>query len=214
MVRECLFELRKEGAVKKFYREGDSSKGICKTCKSVVPTTFQLTTVPLASGKGSVEGVLAARCNHCHGLVSLPQQSAARIREGLLGKKHSVEVRIPGHLRDVLLTICAEISSDCKPTEIEPFILRYYMAHVVHGKLKPARLKKNLKSRLAEGRSNDRISFRVSEEILNQFELKLKMVKMSRTEGIKAIILQAKSDLIDKASPKRLREIALSASAA
>lgn len=198
----------------KFYREGDKSKGICTSCKSVVGTTFELKEVPLISGKGSIDGVLAAVCDHCGNLVSIPQQSTARIRDGLFGKKCSVEVRIPRHLRDVLLTVCAEIATDTKPTEIEPFVMRYYMAHIANNKLNVGLLKKHLKSKLIEGRANDRVSFRVNEEILKKFGQKLKMVKLSRTEAIKAIILQAKVDLIDKAAPRRLREIVLSASAA
>ncbi len=200
--------------MKKFYREGDQSKGPCSKCKAVVNTTFKLATVPLMSGKGSVEGVLAAVCDQCDSLVSVPEQSVPRIHEGLFGKKIIVEVRVPKHLRDVLLTICAEIASDSKPTEIEPFVMRYYMAYIAQNKLKIRALKRHLKSKLVEGRANDRVSFRVSEQILSRFEQKLKMAKMTRTEAIKAIILQAKTDLIDKADPRRLQEIVLSASSA
>ncbi|MDB5037557.1 MAG: hypothetical protein JWQ35_1085 [Bacteriovoracaceae bacterium] len=198
----------------KFYREGDHSRGICKVCKAVVDTTFKITTVPLMSGKGKVEGVLAAACDQCGALVSVPQQSTARIQEGLFGKRCRVEVRIPKHLRDILLTICTEIASDVKPTEIEPFVMRYYMAHIASNKLKVACLKKHLRSKFLEGRANDRVSFRVSEQILKRFGQKLKMIKINQTEAIKAIILQAKMDLLDKAAPRRLREIVLSASAA
>lgn len=214
MVCERIFDLGKENAMTKFYREGDNSKGACPSCKKVVTTTFKPMVVPMASGKGKVDGVLAAACDVCGTLVAVPQQSAPRIREALLGKKCSVEVRIPKHLRDVLLTICSEITSEAKPTEVEPFVLRYYIAHIAHNKIKMGALRKHLKSRLMEGRANDRLSFRISEQILERFEQKLKMVKMSRTEAIKAIILQAKMDLIDKAAPRRLREITLSASAA
>jgi hypothetical protein len=214
MVCGRIFDIEKEDAMTNFYREGDKSKGTCASCKAVVETTFKLTSVPLMSGRGKVDEVLAALCDRCKTLVSVPQQSIHRIREGLFGKKCPVEVRIPRHLRDVLLTVCAEIASDAKPTEIEPFVLRYYMAHIAHNKLKAGLLKKHLRSKLLEGRANDRVSFRVSEEILIRFEQKLKIVKMSRTEAIKAIILQAKVDLIDKMAPRRLREIVLLASAA
>ncbi len=198
----------------KFYREGDESRGPCSACKMIVSTTFKVTTVPLASGKGKVEGVLAAICNQCENVVSVPQQSTARIRESIFGQKRSVEVRIPKHLRDVLLTVCHAIATDSKCTEIEPFVIRYYMAQIAHGKLKASSLKKYLKSRLSEGRANDRISLKISDQVLNQFERKIKMIKLTRTEAIKAIILQAKMDVLDKAAPRRLREIVLSASAA
>lgn len=198
----------------KFYREGDHSKGVCKSCRRVEKTTFKIRSVSLPSGKGVVSGVLASICDSCDSIVSLPQQSLPRIREAIRGKKQSIEVRIPRHLRDVLLTICLEVVPDGKPTEIEPFVLRYYMAIIADNKINVTSLRKHLKSRLMAGRSDDRISFRVSEDVLKTFEKRLKMVKMSRTEAIKAIIVQAKIDLIDKAAPRRLREIALSASAA
>lgn len=215
MVFECVLDLRKENeAMKKFYCEGEKSVGICKSCRGEVPTTFKATSVPLSSGKGKAEGVLAAICDVCGKVVAIPQQSAPRIREALFGKKISVEVRVPRHLRDVLLTICSEITEDCKPTEIEPFILRYYMAHVAKGRIQARSLKKHLKSKLLQGRASDRLSFRVSEEVLRKFEQKTKNLKLSRTDALKILILQAKVDLLDKAAPGRLKEIALSASAA
>jgi len=198
----------------KFYCEGDASKGYCSRCKSVVRTTFKLTTLPLSSKRGSVDGVLAALCDICGEVVSIPQQSTPRIREILLDKKCSVEARIPRHLRDVLLSVCSEVASDTKATEIEPFVIRYYIAHIAHNKIKLDQLKKHLKSRLTEGKANDRISFRMSDQVFRKFEEKLKAFKMSKTEALKAIILQAKTDLIDKGAPRRLREISMSASAA
>ncbi|PIR22898.1 MAG: hypothetical protein COV44_05530 [Deltaproteobacteria bacterium CG11_big_fil_rev_8_21_14_0_20_45_16] len=200
--------------MKRFYHEGEKSNGICKSCRTEVTTTFKSTTLALASGKGKVQGVLAAVCDDCGKVVAVPQQSAPRIREALFGKKLSVEVRVPRHLRDVLLTICSEITSDCKPTEIEPFVLRYYMAHIAHGRIQIRSLKKHLKSKLLQGRANDRLSFRVSEEVLRKFEKKIETVKLNRTDAIKMLILQAKVDLLDKAAPGRLKEIVLFASAA
>jgi len=39
----------------KIFKLGEKSKGVCNDCKKVVPTTFKLCTVPLSSGKGSVD---------------------------------------------------------------------------------------------------------------------------------------------------------------
>ena len=68
-----------------------------------MPTTFKLCTVPLSSGKGSVDDVLAAACDHCGHIVSIPKQSTPRIKEAFNTKKHSIEVRLPRHLLDILL---------------------------------------------------------------------------------------------------------------
>ncbi len=198
----------------KFYCEGDRSKGICKKCRSVVPTTFRVVSLPIENSKRVVEGVLAAACDYCKSIVSVPQQSAPRVQEAIFGRKCTVEVRLPRHLRDVLLNVCAEIAGEGGPREIEPFVLRYYIAHIAHNKIKVGALKKHIDSRLFDGKANDRVSFRISELVMEQFEKKLRFIRMNRTDAIKAIILQAKVDLIDKAAPRRLREIALSASAA
>lgn len=198
----------------KFYCEGDRSKGICKKCKSVVPTTFRAVSLPIESSKRVIEGVLASACDQCGSIVAVPQQSAPRIQEAIFGRKCTVEIRLPKHLRDVLLNVCMEIAGEAGPREIEPFVLRYYIAHIAHNKIRVGALKKHMGSRLFDGKANDRVSFRVSELVLEQFEKKLQLIRMNRTDAIKAIILQAKVDLIDKAAPRRLREIALSASAA
>ena len=65
------------------FKLGEKSKGVCNDCKKVVPTTFKLCTVPLSSGRGTVDNSLAATCDKCDHVVSIPQQSSSRIKEAL-----------------------------------------------------------------------------------------------------------------------------------
>jgi RNase P subunit RPR2 len=67
----------------KIYHVGEKSKGLCKNCKKLVPTTFKICSVPLSSEESRVDNILAAKCDLCDHIVSIPQQSATSIEEHL-----------------------------------------------------------------------------------------------------------------------------------
>jgi len=64
----------------KIYTVGEKSKAICDSCGQLRVTTFKERMVPLSSGKGNTPNILVAVCDTCDGVVSIPQQSAPRIR--------------------------------------------------------------------------------------------------------------------------------------
>ena len=64
----------------KFFEAGDTSKAICESCKALVPTTFQSRDVAFDDGSGSVKDILAAVCDHCDTVVSIPAQSTPAIK--------------------------------------------------------------------------------------------------------------------------------------
>lgn len=71
----------------KIYIEGEKSKGLCECCKKMITTTFKVSSVPLSSGNGQVDGILAGTCDFCGHIVSIPQESSARVKEVLTSKK-------------------------------------------------------------------------------------------------------------------------------
>lgn len=64
----------------KRYQPGDTSKAICPHCGTLVSTTFAYRDVPFDDGNGIVRGILAAVCDKCKAVVSIPVQSTLTIR--------------------------------------------------------------------------------------------------------------------------------------
>ncbi|KPA12476.1 hypothetical protein MHK_007312 [Candidatus Magnetomorum sp. HK-1] len=86
----------------KFYKENDKSKAICNKC-GLVNTTFKVRDVPFSTKNGCARGILAGVCDKCGEVVSVPQQSAPRIKESMQTSKKSIEARLPRHLLDILI---------------------------------------------------------------------------------------------------------------
>jgi hypothetical protein len=64
----------------KVWIAGDKSQACCDNCKSVVPTTFGIHDVQIASSGAVVEEIMAAACDQCGAVVAIPPQSTPAIR--------------------------------------------------------------------------------------------------------------------------------------
>ena len=190
----------------KIYKAGEKSRGLCQSCKKLVSTTFKATTVPLSSGKGKVSDVLAAICNSCGVVVAIPQQSAPKIRESLHVKKRSIEARLPIHLLDILL-YAGDSFAMGSPETLKDSLVRYYIGLATENKSMSKGFAKLLDSELATGKGDVRLSLKVNEAVYKKFDELQKKTKLSKTNLIKAIVLQINLDVLQKPSKKNLGEI-------
>ena len=188
----------------KIYMEGEKSKGLCQTCKKQVPTTFRVSSVKRSSGKGRVDDILAARCDHCDHVVAIPQQSSPRIEE-VLRKKYSIEVRLPIHLRDILILACSHLQAG-GGDQLKDSLVRYYIALADDNKQLSQRIKKFSDSDFAKG-SSYRLSLKISESIYKHFLNLMKQTKLSKTQLLKGLILQINEDVLQKPAKKRIHEL-------
>lgn len=189
----------------KIFKENERSKGSCTLCKKVVTTTFKVSRVPLSSGKGYVNDILAGVCDHCGRVVSIPQQSTPRIREALNSKKHSIEVRVPIQLLDVLLLASDQFGMG-HPDQLKDSLLRYYIALAESDKKISLELRKFSESDLAAG-SGQRLSLKVNEVIYQKFAKVIERTKLNKTQVIKGLILQINEDVLQKRVKKRIEEL-------
>lgn len=189
----------------KIYIEGEKSKGICQICKGLVPTTFKESRVALSSGKGYVEGILAARCDRCDHVVAIPQQSAPRIKEILTTKKYSIEARIPIHLLDILILATDQFHMG-PPEQLKDALVRYYIALAGKDKDIIKNIKKFSDSDFAKG-AGHRLSLKVNEEIHHRFERLLKLTNLNKTQILKGLILQINEDVLQKPTKKRMEDL-------
>jgi hypothetical protein len=189
----------------KIFKEGEKSRGICQTCKKLVPTTFKVTTVPLCSGKGKVDNILAAICDQCAHLVSIPQQSTPRIREIIASRKRSIEARLPRHLLDILILAGDKLEMG-SPESLKDSLIRYYIAMAEEDKTMIKNIKKFSESDFAKGTS-DRLSLKVNEAIYQIFEELKAKTRLSKTQIIKGLILQINQDILQKPTKKLIENL-------
>jgi len=180
----------------KIFKVGDRSKAMCSYCKKMVETTFAVKNVPVSHGKGSVSGVLAGVCNKCKKVISIPQQSAPRVREQLGTKDYSIEARIPQHLDDILLLVGDKLGAEACD-RFQATVIKYYIDKLA-GDSNLKRIKKYLKSDLATGKQTSRVSLKVSKSIHEEFHRILDHTGASKSDLIRAIALMAKDEILDK----------------
>jgi len=188
----------------KIYTEGEKSKGLCQACKKLVPTTFKVSSVPLSSGKGNVDNILVGKCDHCDHTVSIPQQSSPRIKE-VLAKKHSIEVRLPIHLLDILILACDQFHVG-SPDQLKDSLVRHYIDLADSDKKISQNLKKFSESEFARG-SSYRLSLKVNEVLYERFNHLMSHTKLTKTQLLKGLILQINEDILQKPTKKRIRSL-------
>lgn len=189
----------------KIFKEGEKSKGICQICKQQVSTTFEVTSVPLSSGKGVVDNILAAICDQCKNVVSIPHQSTPRIRETINAKKRSVEARVPRHLLDILI-LAGDKFELGSPESLKDSLIRYYIAIAEEDKNIMKNIKKFSESDFAKGTGN-RLSLKVNEAIYQKFEKLKEKTKLNKTKIIKALILQINEDILQNPTKKLMENL-------
>lgn len=189
----------------KIYREGEKSKGLCRACKKLVQTTFIVSNVPLSSGKGRVEDFLVAKCDQCDSIVSIPQQSAPRIKETLFARKHSIEVRIPIHLLDILVLATDQFEAG-SPELLKDSLVRYYISLADSDKKMSQNIIKFSESDFAKG-SGFRLSLKVNEVTYARFLHLMEQTKLNKTQLLKGLILQINEDVLQKPQKKRMSEL-------
>ncbi|MEC7278154.1 MAG: hypothetical protein VXV96_17665 [Bdellovibrionota bacterium] len=191
----------------KIYKEGDKSKGICKSCNSLVSTTFKTATVELSSGKGTVDNILAGVCDDCDHVVSVPHQSMPKIKETISAKKKSIEARMPRHLLDVLSLASDQFELGSSDTLV-PSLVRYYIG-IADDKERIKEIRKLSESEFAKGKLSEgnRLSFKMNEPLYKKFEELRKKTNLTKTKLLKGLILQINEEILQKPKKKKLEEV-------
>ncbi len=67
--------------MKSLFQAGDVSSSSCRACRKIVRTRYEVRTVHLTGSRLRVPNVLVDVCTECDGMVSIPRQSMAQLRE-------------------------------------------------------------------------------------------------------------------------------------
>jgi len=185
------------------YREGDRSEAICHVCEKRVTTQFAVCTVHLHESGIDVPDVLAAVCNECGGVASIPAQSAPRLKEARERRKaEELEARIPGHLDDVVHLLSDHYAAAV--ASFRPSLLRFYLREVASDAELAVRVKALAASELAKGRARSRVSLRAPQDLLRDVRGRAREVGIaSDADLIRGILLAAKEDVLEAGHPER-----------
>ena len=188
----------------KIIKVGDKQKASCNECKSFQNVTFQLRDVPFSDGSGIVKNVLVGICDSCDSVAVLPHQSTPLVKHQLEIQRKATESRVPAHMVDILNLACVELDSG---TEFVPSLIKYYIHSLSSNELSPSGISEYLKSELATGKAQKRISIKgrfVADELSHLKELtKIK----STTDLIKSIVLRINDDILVKKKKDTIKKL-------
>lgn len=187
-------------------KEGDTRQVICHNCGKS-QATYLLRDVNFNDKSGTVKNILAAVCNNCNEVVSIPAQSTPKIKEEYEKIRASLEVRVPAHFLDILNVASQKINPAVDDNFSRALIL-YYIHALNSGRYEQQDLAKLLNGDLAKAKASKRISIKITPWQLNELnELMAKQHIEKNTDVIKAVILKIHEDIIQNDKPEKLTEL-------
>lgn len=188
----------------KILKVGDTKKAACDSCKSFQDVTFKLRDVPFADGTGIVKNVLVGVCDSCNSVVVLPHQSTPVVKKQLEIQRKSLESRVPAHMIDILNLVSDELGGG---TEFVPNIMKFYIHSLSSRAISPLNISRFLKTDLANGKAQKRISLKgrhLEEELLLLKEI---TEIETTTDLIKSIVLKINDDILINKKQKAIAQL-------
>lgn len=191
-------------------KEGDRGQAVCEQCRQRTSTTYQYRTVRLERTGVDVSDVLVAVCDTCGGVVSIPAQSTPKLKEVREAKEATINARIPKHLEDVLRLVADRYSASSRA--FISVLFRFYLNQVANSEPFARRVCRLSREDLAKGKSEARVSLRISEDLWHDALRGAREAGLSsRSDLLKGVILAALEDSTTERAPARrkvLEEIA------
>lgn len=182
---------------RKFWRRGERSVALCPTCRARRETVFAYRDVPLEKSGVTATNVLVGVCTSCDTIASIPQQSAARLKDVRRPPPKKTEVRISRELQDVLFMLATEYGG--VPKAFGGAVVRYYLRQARHDPKLARRLARLAQSPEAAGIADARLSFAAVPSWYEDLKRELPSVALpDRSALVRGVIVAAKEDAFDK----------------
>ena len=188
----------------KILKVGDTKNAACNNCKSFQGVTFKLRDVPFNDGSGVVKNVLVGVCDNCDSVAVLPHQSTPAVKKQLEVQRKSLESRVPAHMIDILNLASDKLGGG---TEFVPNIMKYYIHALSNNEISSNNISRFLKSDLAKGIAQKRISLKgrhLEEELILLKEI---IEVESTTDLLKIVVLKINDDLLVNERPKPIGQL-------
>ena len=184
----------------KIWKKGDEVRVPCPNCGRKTDAMFQRRSVPVSAPKAVAENVLVAVCKECDGIAMIPRQSTPKLREAVQKPKETLNVRVPGHLEDVLYLLIDRIGpgGDSGKSPVLKYLLHEFGNNAEFAR----RVKNHLQDDLTQGAADQDVSVRVPSYILVAVDQMAEMVGIkNRSEVVRGILASAKEDVLEDRDP-------------
>jgi hypothetical protein len=184
----------------KIWKDGEKSRALCPSCERKTEVVFQRRDVTLSPPEVKTSDVLVAICVQCEGIALIPHQSTPKLREAIQNPKETLNVRIPGHLEDVLYLLIERVAHGWKNGRSP--VLKYLLHEFGNTPAYAKKVKAHLQDDLAQGAADRDVSVRVPTYILVAVDQMADLVGIdSRSEVLRGILASAKEDVLEEQDP-------------
>nr|WP_314423518.1 hypothetical protein [uncultured Erwinia sp.] len=190
----------------KIVKEGDTRSVLCHNCgKSTA--TYLLRDVDFSDRSGAVKNILAAVCDGCQQVVSVPAQCTPQVRHAFEQTRQPLEVRLPAHFLDILNVATQKIDASLSE-EFSKTLILYYLHALTRGRYAQEELKPLLSSELAQARASKRLSMKISQRQMAELTTLMQQQNFSKvSDVVKAVILKINQDLVQGKNLSGLAEL-------
>ncbi|MDQ3606603.1 MAG: hypothetical protein M3418_10535 [Gemmatimonadota bacterium] len=185
----------------KIWMDGERSRAICPSCERKTEVVYQRREVTLSAPPVTAEDVLVAVCVECEGIAMVPHQSTPKLREAIQKPKETLNVRVPGHLEDVLYLLVDRVAHGWKNGKAP--VLKYLLHEFGDNPEYARRVREHLDDDLAQGPADQDVSVRVPTYILVAVDQMAEMVGIAnRSEVVRGVLASAKEDVLEERDPE------------
>lgn len=191
--------------------QGDRSEALCPACRVWRATEYRYQTVRLRPSRVDVPDVLVGVCLTCDTVVTIPQQSAPKLKEARTPTPTRIDARIPKEMRDLIGVMAGALGA--APESFAGGVLRYYFAELAVDRKLARRVARLANSPAAMGTPGGRIAFRLDAVLLNAALQSISTPKapVDQSALVRGVLVAAQEDFFEEKGGRRsdLRAIAL-----
>lgn len=183
----------------KLWYQGDKSKALCEHCQTLVSTTFGYHDVPFSDSIGLAKNIMAATCDTCGTIVSIPPQSTPAIRATRNTATEPLEFSLEAPFIEIIDAAALRLDAYADPS-YRKNLIAFYVRRVT-GDSDILRLKENVRlhqSRWTDWKSTPRkrLSFKVTPNFRAEFEELAQRCQLNKTRLIQAICMEVEREIV------------------
>jgi hypothetical protein len=173
---------------------------------------FRRRSVQSSAPAATVPDVLVAVCKECDGVAMIPQQSSARMRRAVERPREVVNVRLPGHLSDVLLLLADRWAPGGRSGPA--VVMRLLLHRFGNDTAFAHRVRSQMADPLVGGAADLDLSVRRPSSVMVAVDDMAALVGIDTRAGvIRGVLATAKEDALDEHDPALVEAISRALSA-
>lgn len=190
----------------KIWKDGDEARAICPICERRTGVVYGRRTVELDDPDVEVPDVLVAVCRECDGIASIPHQSTPKLRAGIERPKETLNVRLPGHLLDVLGLLADRWARGARSGTAA--VLRTLLHEFGDDPGFARRVRERVEDPLADGTADHDLSVRVPTHVVIAMDDMARRVGIpTRSDVVRGVLVAAKEEVLDEHDPSLLEAV-------